>query len=395
MNSAAQLLVFDAAPEQAQALCRRLARQGCSAECLALAAANENLGSSRPDLAVIVAGSGMDEPAGERAAKLVEKLSEGKIPTVVWGQSDNSKDLSGPLVQWLDPTVTLDEVVGRLTTLAHYAPLVRQLERELDHVHRLGGQLNRYFSEIDQEMRLAGQLQRDFLPAKLPDVSNVRFAALYRPASWVSGDMYDAFRIDEDHVGVFIADAMGHGVAAGLLTMFLRHALLPKQIERDSYRVVKPTEAMTDLHECLVRQRLPHCQFVTAAYGVYCAPERELRLARGGHPHPLLVRTDGTIEPIMVGGSLLGLPDLPAEFEEVRLKLTPGEKVIFFTDGLEDDFFVPTKQGANPQELAPRLREWAKHGAHALVERVTEYLDTKEGSLHPADDVTLLVLEAS
>ena len=138
-----------------------------------------------------------------------------------------------------------------------------------------------------------------------------------------------------------------------------------------------------------------NCQFVTAAYATYDLRQRELCLARAGHPYPLHVRADGQIEPIIGAGGLLGLPDLPCEFQEVRLTLAPGEKLLLYTDGLEDDFFEPGGPQAEIGEIAPALREWAALPVPVLVETLREHLDGKEGSLNPADDATLLACEVA
>ena len=63
-------------------------------------------------------------------------------------------------------------------------------------------------TQIDEEMRLAARLQVDFLPRTLPEVDGVAFNVFFRPASYVSGDIYDVTRLDEDHIGFFVADAL-------------------------------------------------------------------------------------------------------------------------------------------------------------------------------------------
>ena len=389
MKTGPNVVVFEPPGLNGRGLCEPFCTRGFRLERRDLVEAAQQETFERPDIAVVVAAGG-DPAVLERAATLLERLVAENVATLVCGASDNLRWAGGPLVDWLDTNTTLDEIVGRLSTLARYVPLMRRFERELDHLHRLGDQLNRYFSEIDQEMRLAGRLQRDFLPRSLPDLPDCEFSVLYRPASWVSGDMYDVFRIDEQHVGVFVADAMGHGVAAGLLTMFLRQALVPKKVVGTSYSIVSPPEALTDLHACLVRQKLPNCQFVTAAYGILNTETHELRLSRAGHPYPFHVRANGEIDQVQVCGGLLGLADLEADFEEVCLKLSPGDKVVLFTDGLEEDFF---ENGAQGGKISPALAEWVRLPARTFADVVRDHLDTKEGSLHPADDITLLTLE--
>ena len=394
METTPHVLVFDADARWAEALDQRLRPRGLRS-CHAGAAEVANAQGAGPNrLAVIRADQAASAADTEQLVALVEQLVAAKVPTLVCGAPDGVPLEGGALLDQLAADVDLDEIVGRLTTLAHYAPMIAAFERELRHLRRLGEQLNHYFNEIDQEMRLAGRLQRDFLPRQLPELPPYGFHIVYRPASWVSGDMYDVFRIDEQHVGVFIADAMGHGVAAGLLTMFMRQALVPKRIEAGgTYTIATPAEALGNLHECLVRQRLPNCQFVTAAYGIINTDTGELRLARAGHPYALHIAADGTIGEIRTDGSLLGLGDLPTEFEETSVMLAPGEKLVLYTDGVEDALLVPRHSVDEETAFTAQLQKWARQTGAGFVQAIEEYLDHQEGSLHPADDVTVLAIE--
>jgi sigma-B regulation protein RsbU (phosphoserine phosphatase) len=394
MNANAPILVFDAAPAMSDALKQRLKLRGFVPTRLD---PSEVLGSgvfpSGLDLALILLDPDSPLEERERVAALVRRLTARSVATVVWGAGAELRNEGGPLVEWVSPDAGPDEVVGKLGTLARYVPLVKGLERELKHLHRLGDQLSRYVGEIDQELRLAGRLQRDFLPREAPCLPPYEFQALYRPASWVSGDIYDVFRIDEHHVGMFVADAMGHGVAAGLVTMFLRQALVSKRISGHSYTIVEPAQALLELHECLARQRLPDSQFVTAVYAIIDTRCGQVRLARAGHPYPLHLRRDGSIHEVRSIGTLLGLTDIPAEFGEAQLTLAPGDKLLVYTDGVEDAMLVPTPPRGEGVIFTPQLRQWARLSAAEFVREAQEHLDSCEGSLHPSDDATLLLLE--
>lgn len=268
------------------------------------------------------------------------------------------------------------------------------MEREIDNLHRLGAQLNRYFSEIDQELRLAGRLQRDFLPREFPFVEPMRFAASYRPASWVSGDFYDLFRLDEDHVAFFIADAMGHGLAAGLLTMFLRQALITKRVSGREYALIEPSHVVASLNESLLSARLPSQQFVTAVYGTVNTQTREVRLARAGHPYPILFRTDGEIVETRSEGALLGVADVGDEFPEMRFTLHPGDKLLLYTDGIEDLLLEPREDSDAAPRFTPLTQGWRTLSADQVIAGLNRHLDRQSGSLHPADDVTCVVIES-
>src|SRR6202453_5516879 len=104
------------------------------------------------------------------------------------------------------------------------------LRKEMNFMSRRDETLNFYMPRLDEELRLAAKLQQDFLPKTLPQIGPVHFHTLFLPAGYVSGDFYDVMRLDEKHIGFYIADAVGHGVPAALLTMFIKHALATKQI---------------------------------------------------------------------------------------------------------------------------------------------------------------------
>jgi len=394
LGASRHVLLFDAAADRAAAVSERLSARGFIADRFDLSAPGAEPVARGADIAIVV----VDEREGCDSAHVefvLDKLRARNIATLLWGTDGRAPLADGGSVDWLSPDTTIDEVIGRLTTLARYAPQVKRLDRELNHLHRLGDQLRRHFADIDHELRLAGRLQQDFLPAHLPQVSPVRFARLFRPAAWVSGDIYDVFSLDPHTLGVFIADAMGHGTAAGLLTMYVRRALVPVRAGASGPEIVAPTEALCGVHNELARQELPHSQFITGMYAIIDTRSLEVRLARGGHPYAVRVAADGRLSEIIAEGSLLGIPAIAPEFEEVATRLAPGEKLIFYTDGLEEVLIADRDDKSGEAHFTERFAEWAKLDADAFVRALGDYLDQREGSLNPEDDVTVVIAEVA
>ncbi len=349
---------------------------------------------SESDLAVVSVDWSRLNGQRDAVLQLIKTLADNNIATLVVGVPDDIS-FEGSLVDHVPLAASHADINARLDTFARYAPMVRRLDRELGHLQRLGRRLNHHFADVDQEMRLAGRLQRDFLPRRLPQLPPLNFECLYRPATWVSGDMYDVFRIDERHVGMFVCDAVGHGIAAGLLTMFVRNALRTKQVDGNEYNILEPTETMVRLHETLLKQSLPNCWFVTASYIVIDTMSLELRHARGGHPFPLHVSTTGEIRELQAGGGLLGIPGIGGDFEQDRAALNAGDKIILYSDGVEHLFVESRDTQTLEATFKPKLLEWVGLPANQFIERLGEHLDREEGSLHPADDVTTVVLEVA
>ena len=388
---APQVWLFGDDPRRTQCLREELVRRGIRAE---RAGFDEPLGSVRPPALALLALQGA--PPSEAAAQLQQQaltsLRDAGVPTLIWGVASGF-----PEAERVSPETSFEEIIGRLTTMTRYVPLVRQLDSELQHMQRMAAQLNRYFDELDKEMRLAGRLQREFMPREIPKLAGLYAQYIFRPATFVSGDIFDVIPLDERRVGLFIADAMGHGTAAGLMTMFLRKELTTVRGVGAERKLVSPSDALMGVHDGLARHQLSGSQFVTAAYAIIDTVDRTCWLARGGHPHPIHVPLGQPAREIRVEGGLMGLPEVAPEFCECHTQLGPGDKLIFYTDGLEDIFLekcdADAEVASKQKRFSDRLLEWCALPAEQFVPTVESFLDHREGSLNPEDDISLLVAE--
>ncbi len=271
------------------------------------------------------------------------------------------------------------------------------LNMEVDHLRRRDDHVNRAMAEIDEELRLAARLQRDFLPKTLPTVGGVRFSTLFRPAGYVSGDLYDVSQLDEDHVGFYVADAVGHGMPAALLTMFMRHSLQTKEILRNSYRLLKPSETLERLNSAMLDQDLSNSTFATAVCGIINAKTGELMLASAGHPEPLLIPGDGSeARHLVVEGPLLGIAPEPGFVDYVG-KLSPGDRLVLYSDGVEVVFptsiATAAKRNFDDARWKRELLSARAGSAQEMIDSLATAMDGHAGSLNPGDDVTMLVIE--
>jgi anti-sigma regulatory factor (Ser/Thr protein kinase)/GAF domain-containing protein len=186
----------------------------------------------------------------------------------------------------------------------------------------------RLFSELERERQVAMVLQRSLLPKRLIEVIGVRTAARYVPASdEVGGDWYDVFELARGRLGVAIGDVVGHGVRAAALMGQLRTAL-------HAYAMQDYGPARTlELVDRFV-QAMPDYAMATAAYAVLEPDTGEVQIASAGHLPPVVVSPGG-------GGRVVDItPSAPlgafsyGRVQEHELLLTPGEMLVFYTDGL-------------------------------------------------------------
>lgn len=285
-----------------------------------------------------------------------------------------------------------DKAEGSLRALAHVRPLIRQIDKQYISMQRLGRTLQRRFDETDRELQLAARLQRDFLPQSLPQAGPFKFQSLFRPCSWVSGDIFDVFRLDETHWGFYLADAVGHGVAAGLLTMYIKHAIRPKRVLRNGYELVPPGEVMGHLNSLLAAQRLPDSQFITGWYGVLNIETKVLEYAVAGHPPAILVSADGTLQELHGEGCVLGIT-ADEIYTTEAVTLSPGQRLILYSDGLEPTLITRRPPMPGMPDFEPDALKLFNLPGDEFIVQMRALLDDAPGSLSQIDDVSLLMLD--
>ena len=176
--------------------------------------------------------------------------------------------------------------------------------------------------------RVAHQLRQALQPPALPTVPGAEVAALYLPGDGdLSGDFYDVWPLTGDAWGLACGDVAGHGVEAATLTSLARHTLHTAALTTDH-----PIEVLHLLNTTFrtATERFCTCIF---AHVRPTLSTMEVTLARGGHPHPIVVRADGTVQPVEVSGTLLGVFTRP-NLELATITLEAGDSLVLYTDGL-------------------------------------------------------------
>lgn len=278
------------------------------------------------------------------------------------------------------------ELLAQVNVLLRIKESHERLEEKTDEVHRINKRLQAAYQQIDAELDLAGRIQQSFLPQTLPDLPQVRFAVHYEPCGRVGGDFYDVFRLDEQHLGFYVADAMGHGVPASLLTIFVKKGVRAKEIFGQQYRLVPPGEVLQRLNRDLIDQKLSESPFITMVYALYDFRTGTFQFARSGHPYPLYLPKGGPPRQWQIEGTLLGVFD--TSYPVQTHQLWPGDKVLLYTDGMEAAGFNGQDRGtASVLACADRYRDLP---VQELVPRLAQELFARS---RQTDDLTVLGLE--
>jgi len=235
---------------------------------------------------------------------------------------------------------------------------------------------------IEREFQLARQIQQTFLPSQLPALSGWQLDASWQTARQVGGDFYDIFALDEDHIGLVIADVSDKGLPAALYMTVTRTLL-----RANAPKVFSPAAVLERVNTLL----MPDSQnnmFITTVYAILDLQAGQLCYANAGHNRPLLRHAGGRVEVLPKGGIALGI------LEEIHLvdhevSIAPGDTLLLYTDGVTECFSA-SEEGFGEQRLHTVLEQ--DGDVPALLAAITQALQNFRQGAQPSDDVTLLAL---
>jgi hypothetical protein len=237
---------------------------------------------------------------------------------------------------------------------------------------------------VRDELEVARHLQSELLPKTPPVVPGWAFAASWRTANDIGGDYHRFERLADGRWAVIVADASGHGMAAGLL-MAVTDTALRIALELDA----TPAAVAELLHRAL-RRLGDRRSFVTLFYGRLDPATGRLDYASAGHPSPLLRRADGRIEEPARGSRPLGLAER-CEPDRGELVLGPGDLLVVSTDGLFEA--LDERQEAFGWDRLRRAIAAPPAGALAVHDRLRAEIDRHVGAAPVSDDRTIVVVE--
>ena len=325
----------------------------------------------------------------------IEEAISSMIPVVaLCAEFGGSQDAPAGISFVLDPQLGPEHLATALSALIARQREIRRLQLDTASAINFSGGLRNQIDNIQEELQLAASVQREFLPRILPTLGGIASAALWRPAAYVSGDLYNVMRLDEHHLGLFVTDAVGHGVPAALLTLVISRSLPTKEINGNSYRILSPSEALTQVNADMMTRVGRTTRFATAIYAIIDTRNRQLTVASAGHLPMMRISRGGTCEAILTVGGLLGVFE-DETFTEKVITLSAGDKLLFYTDGFEQAF---PELGHDPS--APRLpnhryldvfNEFASvESSQAFIENINKRLDEESDDFPQIDDLTLL-----
>lgn len=238
-----------------------------------------------------------------------------------------------------------------------------------------------------EQVRLAGVIQRRMIPDKLPQVTNLDIAASYIPCFDVGGDFYDFIEISDNCFAVVIADVIGKGVPAAIMTSMFRGALRAYADDKSC------TDPIIDVVHKLNKLACRECrvgEFVSIFYAIIDAGTKKITYCNCGHEPAVLIR-DGEIEDLNKGGLVLGV-DPTASYEVGKVQLKENDFLLFYTDGLIDAANY-NKDMWGRENMLSAAKKFADGSAENMIKNILGYRRRFVGLAEQLDDTSVIVIK--
>lgn len=249
--------------------------------------------------------------------------------------------------------------------------------------------------ELNYNLSLAAKIQEALIPKTIGNIPNCSFEWKFKPSGKVGGDIFDVFMLDEDNMGLYMIDVMGHGVASSMLAVALSEFLII-DVERGSplkrkidtppyYEILSPLHVIEYLNKRFPFSKYNH--YFTIFYMVMNVKTGILKYVRAAHPSPILVKNNGYISELDGYGTPVGF-EFSEGYEEKIVQLDSGDNLIIYTDGLleiEDEIGNVLKIDDLLKHFAAELENNSNH--------LTSNLNKWIGNRTIKDDLTVLEMK--
>lgn len=331
-----------------------------------------------------------DQTAGENEA--LEVHLRGKTYTVQSGRQQVLNLLISTFENAVEKNSELIRVNQELSSSRD------KLARQNETLERLNEQLESHNARMSRDLEAAARIQHSLLPAGDAELEGLEVAWRYIPCDELAGDFLNYFPLDDDHVGLYVVDVSGHGVASSLLSVTVARSLtrnvssssiLARPDAEGGTTIAPPAEVAAELNQKFPMEEQGELYF-TMFYGTLHRKTGELRYVSAGHVPPVLMRRGEKPQLLPAEGFAIGWID-GIDYDEETVTLSPGDRLFVFSDG------VPEAMDQDLNELGDeRMLQAIDATANLSLEDAVAHLKSTVDQWcrvnGPKDDVSILAV---
>jgi phosphoserine phosphatase RsbU/P len=240
---------------------------------------------------------------------------------------------------------------------------------------------------MERELAIARQIQVGLLPQNIPKIRGYEIISVFEPCYTVGGDYFDFITIAEDCLAIAIADVSGKSTPAALLMASMQASLRALS----SVDVTEPAVTIQRLNQLLCDTQSQTSKYVTFFYGILNHVTGELAYVNAGHCYPLVLKSNGTVHRLEVGGTVLGF-FRDANYKRAVYNVDPGDVLLFYTDGVSE-LTNSEEEEFGVERIIETLRKHRTEPVSAIREALEDALHEHRGAQHQGDDITFLLLK--
>ena len=336
------------------------------------------------------------ELPAEVLSRVLESVGPNGIPgrpvvVVVLSEHGHRTQVETRLLEHVDDFVNADRgeeaLLARLRNALRVRGTLAELTRKNAELEGLYGRLETMAQRMAEELRLAGNLQRSLLPPPL-NHKHLDLAREFIPMREIGGDYLDVLALGPSRIALVLGDVMGKGVPAALLAANLK-ACLHAQLQAGDTSAAELVNRVNRLFW----EVTPKGLFASLFFSILDFERGILSYVNAGHDYPFLVRSDGRVEDLVTGGTLLGLLE-SSTYDEAEIPLDSGDTIVLYSDGVTD------RDNATGQPFGVERLKAAAVGSRRDPARIALYTLLGEiqgwaAGQSPEDDLTLVVARAT
>jgi sigma-B regulation protein RsbU (phosphoserine phosphatase) len=322
---------------------------------------------------------------------LILCTSKGEKADLIEGMEAGADD-------FLVKPISKEEIRVRVRAGERVLDLERGLAQRNRNLSEINVQLQNAYERIKGDLKAASWMQMNLLPMASQRTLNVTSEWRFRPSSYVAGDIFNIFQLDDHRVGFYLLDVSGHGVPAAMLSVTLSMLLRPDSLHGSPVNrhnpitglseIVSPAEVVRKLNQ---RFQGKDDRYFTIIYGLVDSRTAKLTITQAGHPSPILIQRGKELIVLGDGGPPVGLwPD--ADYDTIDTTFCPGDRLMLYSDGVTE-CANPQGELFGEERLLTYLRATRTEPLAQMLGGLELEMEQWRGPAEFEDDVSLLALE--